>query len=216
LSKYKTIDLSAYKTVAVASVRFINVELDNLEKVCIQASEVLNCIAVGISTALNDRIPYKNTPILIETVGAFGMEKTAKQLPAIPYAGITMAGISWGISGSLAKTKAQGEVVEAKIETERMACVLSGLKAITNRIAEGEALLYALSRKLNKSLKALQSLAGKDSELSEEAGKELDTSVQLIKSLKQVIETDICNADGLLTKKSGVIFRKIEQEVQNA
>jgi len=96
-----------------------------------------------------------------------------------------------------------------------MACVLDGLKAIENRVAEGETLLYALSDKLKQSLTALQSLDGNGAELSQEAAKELDASVQLIKSIKQVIETDICDASGFLTKKSGVIFRKIEKEIHN-
>ena len=207
--------MSAYKAVAVESVRFIGVELENLEKSCIKASDVLSCVSVGISTALNDRIPYKNTPILIETVGAFGVGKTAGRLPSIPYAGITMAGICWGINGSLAKTKAQEESIEAKIEAERMARVLDALKAIENRVDEGETLLYALSEKLKKSLAALQSLAENGTGLSEEAVKELDASIRLVKSIKQVIETDICNADGFLTRKSGVVFRKIEKEIKD-
>jgi hypothetical protein len=213
LSKYKAIDLSAYKAITVESVRFINAELDNLEKTCIKASDILHCISVGINTALNDSIPYKNTPVLIELVGAFGIGKSTKQLPAIPYAGITMAGINWGISGSYAKTAAQEATVEVKIETERMACVLDRLRAVINRVDEGEVLLYALSAKLKKSLDKLQLLAGENEDLSEEAGKEIDISVRIIKSIKQVIETDICNAEGFLTKKSGIIFRKIEQEV---
>ena len=206
--------MSAYKTAAVESIRFINAELENLEKTCIQASDVLNCISVGISTALNDNIPYKNTPVLIK-VGASGIGNASKRLPAIPYAGITMAGISWGISGNLAKSKAHEASIEAKVETERMSGVLAGLKTIKKRITEGGDLLYSLSAKLKKSLEVLQSLAADDTELSSEAMKEIDTSVLLIKSLKQVIETDICNANGLLTKKSGIIFRKIEQEVKN-
>ena len=186
--------------------------MDNLEKTCIQASDVLNCISVGINTALNDNIPYKNTPVLI---GAFGLGKSFKGLPAIPYAGITMAGINWGISGSYAKTKAEEESIEIKIETERISGVLAGLKAIGKRVEEGEVLLFALSAKLKKSLGALQSLAGNDNELSVEALKELDISVHLIKSIKQVIETDICNTEGFLTRRSGIIFRKIEKEVNN-
>ena len=186
-----------------------------MEKTCIQASDILNCISVGVSTALNDRIPYKNTPVLIETIGAFGIGKTTSQLPAIPYAGITMAGISWGISGSLAKSKAEEDAVETKIETERMLSVLDGIKAIESRVTEGEALLFALSDKLKKSLNKLQAFSTEEKELSEKAVKELNTSVQLIKSIKHVIETDICNANGFLTKKSGVIFRKIQKEVKD-
>jgi hypothetical protein len=207
--------LSAYKSVTVENVRFINAGLSDLEKSCIQASDILNSVSTGISTALNDRIPYKNTPVLIEIVGAVGVGKTVKQLPAIPYAGITMAGICWGISGSLAKAKARDASVEIKIETEKMACVLDGLKAIKNRVAEGKALLYTLSGKLKKSLDALRSLDENNGSLSEKTVKEIDVSVQLVKLIKQVIETDICNADGFLTKKSGVIFRKIEKEVQD-
>jgi len=123
LSRYKTVDLSAYKAIAVESVRFIGAELDNLKKSCVQASDVLNCISVGLSTALNDRIPYKNTPILI---GAHGVGKTASQLPSIPYAGITMAGICWGINGSLAKTKAQDEAVEAQLKRKEWPAFLTG------------------------------------------------------------------------------------------
>jgi hypothetical protein len=215
LSKYRAVDLSAYKTITVETVRFISAELENLEKTCIQASDVLNCISVGINTALNDNIPYKKTPVLIATIGAFGLGKSFKGLPALPYAGITMAGINWGISGSRAKTKAEEESVETKIEAERISGVLAGLRTVEKRIKEGEALLFTLSDKLKKSLGALQSLAGNDVELSEDALKELDASVRLIKTIKQVIETDICNTDGFLTRKSGVIFRKIEKEVND-
>jgi len=215
LSKYKSIDLSAYKTITVDSIRFIGAELGNLEETCIQASDVLNCISIAVNTGLNDRIPYKDTPVVLEIIGALGARKTFKSLPAIPYAGIIMAGINWGISGSQAKTKAEEESLEAKIEIERMYSVLSGLKAIEKRIDEGEALLYALSVRLKKSLSKLQELADDDTELSEEAIRELDVSIKLIKSIKQVIETDICNADGFITKKSGVIFHKIKKEIND-
>jgi hypothetical protein len=211
--------LSAYKTITVEDISFISAELSNLEQSCIQASDVFNCVSTGITAALNDRIPYKDTPVLIEIIGAFGMGKIVKQLPNIPYAGITMAGICWGISGSSALARAREAAVEMKIEIERMACVLEGLRAIERRIAEGEALLYALSAKVKKSLNVLKSSNeikspnGEDESLSETEAKELNTSIRLVKSIKQVIETDICNADGFLTKKSGVIFRKIEKEV---
>ena len=216
LSKYKSIDLSAYKTIEIDNIRFINAELSNLEKSCIQASDVLNCISVGIHTALNDCIPYKTMPVIIEIVGAFGTNKAITQLPAIPYAGITMAGINWGISGNLAKLRAQESSVEIMIETERMACVLSGLRAIEKRVDEGESLLYALSAKLKASLEKLQSYPEEKEQLSDKILNELDISIRLIKSIKEIIETDICDAQGFLTKKSGVIFRKIGKEVCNA
>ena len=210
LSKYKEIDLSAYKSITVENINFINTEFENIKKNCIRASDILNCISVGITAAVNDRIPYSNTPILIQIVGALGVGKIIKHLP---YTGIAMAGITWGISGNLAKAKAQGEAVEIKIETERMSNVLSGIKAVKNRVIEGESLLYALSGKLKKSLDKFQSIVGDDMELTEESAQELDNSVRLIKSIKQVIETDICNADGFLTKNSGIVFRKINKEI---
>lgn len=215
LSKYKSIDLSAYKSVSIENIHFIHAELENLEKTCIKASDVLNCITAGISTAFSDRIPYNNTPVLVEITGALGVNRAAKTLPYIPYAGITMAGVCWGISGNIAKTKAQEESIETKIETERMLGIISGLRAIERRIDEGENLLFSLSKKLKYSLTVLQSLSENDSKLSDKALKEIDTSVWLIKSIKQVIETDICNANGFLTKKSGVIFRKIEKEIND-
>ena len=172
----------------------------------------MSVISVGINSALQDRIPYNDTPALVKIIGMSGIGKT---LPDIPYAGITMMGVSWGINGSLAKTKALGKSVEIKIETEQMSGVLSGIKAIEKRIDEGKVLLYVLSDKLKKSLEKFQSIVGNAETLTDEAAKELDTSIYLIKSIKQVIETDICNADGYLTKHSGVIFGKIEQEVLN-
>ena len=215
MSKYKSIDLSAYKTVTVESIRFISSEFEHLEKTCIQASDVLNCISTAINTGLNDRIPYKDTSVILEITGALSAGKTFKGLPAIPYAGITMAGINWGIAGSNAKIKAEEESVETKIETERMSGVLSGLRAIEKRVDEGKTLLFALSAKLKKSLVRLQELTYDSTELSEDAAKEFEISVKLIKSIKHVIETDICNADGFITKKSGVIFHKIEKEINH-
>jgi hypothetical protein len=207
LSKYKKIDLTAYKSVAVESVRFFNSELENLNSSCIKASDILNCVSVGISTALRDCIPYANTPVLINI---------PVQLPGIPYAGIAMAGITWGISGSLAKTNAQAQALGTRIEAERMLTVLEGLKSIEERISEGGALLYALSGKLWKSLEALQGHDGTGERLSDEAAREIDASVRLVKSIKQVIETDICSANGFLTKESGIIFRKMLKEVKGA
>jgi len=170
-----------------------------MEKSCIKASDVLNCISVGISTAVNDRIPYKDTPILIE-LGAFGSGKTAVGLPSIPYAGIAMAGISWGISGSLARTSAQEASVDTIIETEKMADILAAMKAVEKRVDEGENLLFALSGKLKKSLDRLEALTGENTDISEEVAKEIDASVLIIKSLKQVIETDICDSNGFLVR----------------
>jgi len=215
LSKFKSIDLTASKTIEIDNIRFINAELLNLEKSCIQASDVLSCISVGINAALNDCIPYKSTPVIIEIVGALGVKNTIKHLPAFPYAGITMAGINWGINGNLAKIRAQETSVEIMIETERMACVLSGLRAIERRVDEGEALLYALSAKLKMSLDKLRSIPEESKDLSEKTQNELDASIRLVKSIKEIIETDICDANGFLTKKSGVIFRKIEKEVSS-
>jgi len=207
LSKYRPIDLTAYRSVAVESVRFICAEPEDVGKTRIRASDVLGCVSVGVAAALNDRIPYKNTPVLIK----------AGSLPAIPYAGIAMAGVTWGISGSLAKARALEEAAETRIETERMARALSGLRAVENRVREGEELVYALAGKLRKSLGRLKSLAAETGgEIPEAAEKEIGVSMRLLKSLKRVIETDICDADGLLSKKSGVAFRKREREVRNA
>jgi len=208
--KYKEIDFSAYRTIKVESIRFINAELDDLEKSCIKASDVLNCISVAFKTALSDNIPYHSTPALFQIVGAFGFGNILKN---IPYAGITMAGVTWGISGSLAKSKAEGEALGIKIEAQRMADVIFGLKAIEKRILEGKTLLLVLSKKLKTSLDMFKTLAVDESELSEDALNELNNSIQLIKSIKKVIETDICNAEGFLNRNCGIVFRKIEQEV---
>jgi len=89
------------------------------------------------------------------------------------------------------------------------------LIAVEKRVDEGEGLLFALSGKLKKSLDRLESLTGGNTGISEESAKEIDASVQIIKSLKQVIEADICDSNGFLVRKSGVVFRKIEQEVLN-
>jgi len=205
--------LTAYKAVSVESIRFINTEMKNLETARIRASDILGCVSAGVSAALSDSIPYKNTPALIRIAGALGAGKNARGMPAIPYAGITMAGVNWGISGSLARGRALEASAEAGIETEKMARVLAGLKAIRKRAAEGEALLHTLSGKLRKSLDTLQSADRGGGALPETAAKEIDVSIRLVRSLKQIIETDICNAGGFLSRKSGVIFRKIKQEV---
>jgi hypothetical protein len=216
LSHFKIIDLSSFKDIQVERVSFIKQELDLLEKSSIKASDVLSCLSVGINTAVHDRIPYKDTPPLFRSLGAFINPKTSFILPNIPYAAITMAGLSWGISGDAAKTCAKMTAADIAHETEKMRPVLTECKALINRITEGRTLITTVTGKLRTVLKPLQETPPVSGEtLSDSLAENIETAISLTKALKQVIEVDIVNGNGLLTKESGVVFQKIAKEHLN-
>jgi len=188
LAKYSTIDLTEYKSFDISNIR----------------------ISAYDNTAFINSMLRKKTSILNEAICDIGLLKITKGLNSNPYAGILMTGITLGMNGHFVKTKAEEVSTGTKVKIERMVYVLSELKAIQKRITEGESLLYALSRKLKASLWTLQTLACKEDELSEEASKEIDISISLIKSIKRLIETEIFDTNGFLSEKSAAIFRKIE------
>jgi hypothetical protein len=215
LLQFKTIDLSPFRNIQVEHITFLKNNLDTMEMSCIRASDMLSCLSVGINTAVNDRIPYKETPPLLQTIGAFGIKtQPTVSLPYIPYAAITMAGISWGLSGNIAKVQAETNAVAVSRETKKMKSVLPGFNALLERISEGENLIIALTGKLRKVLAGLQPLSENRKATTVIAG-QIETTITLTKALKQVIETDICTGNGLLTSESGVLFHKIQEEYTN-
>jgi hypothetical protein len=208
LSRFKQVDLSAFRDIQIENIAFINSEFDTLKTSCIKASDVLSCLSIGVNTAVCDRIQYKNTPPLIRAIGAFGFKpQTAVRLPDISYAAITLAGFSWGISGINAKIQSETSAIQVSCEIEKMESVLTGFKALAARIAEGEKLLSGLTDRLRLVLMELKLLPG-----SPEVEKKIDSAISLTRALKQIIETDICTGNGLLTPESGVLFRSIQKE----
>jgi hypothetical protein len=211
LSRFKNVGLSSFKDIQVEHIGFLENEIAVLETSCIKASDVLSCLSVGVNTAVNDRIPYKDTPPIMRSVGAFGIKEVpGSGLPNIPYAAIALAGISWGLSGSMAKSAAEAGAVLLEREKEKMKAVLSGFKALSDRITEGESLITALAGKLKAVLKTLGTPEKEANQTARTAG--IEAAISLARALKQVIETDICTGNGMINALSGVVFHKIRKE----
>jgi hypothetical protein len=213
LSQFITVDLSSFKDIEIEDIQLFNTERIALEESVIKASDVLSCLSAGVNTAVHDRFPYKDTPPIFQTVGAFGLKKVTftglPHIPAelIPHAGITMAGITWGMSGSAAKLQAETNAVYVSREIEEMKPIETGFKALLERIGEGESLINTLTGKLRLLLMELESLPE-----SEENANLIANAVSLTRALKQVIEVDICSGNGLLSPESGVLFHTIRKE----
>ena len=208
LSNFISVDLSLFKDIQVERIRFFSTELTGLKESVIKASDVLSCLSVGVNTAVHDRFPYKDTPPIFQTIGAFGLKPLPTNgLPYIPYTAITMAGLTWGISGNMAKTQAETNAVYASSEIEKMKPVETGFDALIECIAEGEKLIGALTGKLRLLLAELKLLPESD----KTAGR-IENAIALTKALKQIIEVDICDGNGLLTPQSGVLFHAIRKE----
>jgi hypothetical protein len=214
LSRFRNIDLSSFRDIQIEHISFFTRELNDLEKSCIKASDVLSCLSAGVNTAVHDRFPYKRMPPLIQTAGLFGGAKPSiSGLPDISYAALAMAGLTWGISGGKAKTLARASAAQLSCETEKMESVLAGCTALLERIGEGEHLIASLTEKLRIVLTFLQSSSAPvTNEASPETAAYIETAVSLTRALKQVIETDVCGGDGLLTAESGIVFSKIKKE----
>lgn len=207
LSKFISVDLSSFKDIQVEHIQFFSNELTGLNDSVVKASDILNCLSAGVNTAVNDRFAYKDTPPIFQNIGAFGLRIPSNGLPPIPYAAITMAGLAWGISGSSAKLQAETNAVYASTEIEKLKQVETGFDALIERITEGETLIGALTGKLRLLLSELKLLP----ESAETAGR-IETAIALSKTLKQIIEVDLCDGNGLLTPQSGVLFHAVRKE----
>jgi hypothetical protein len=208
LLPFKSIDLSSFTDTQVEHISFFTHELDTLKESVIKASNVLSCLSIGVTTAVNDRIPYKDTPPILKDIGLSGMKvNPASDLPAVSHAAIMMAGLSWGISGSTAKTQAENNAVHITHTTKKMEQTLAGFDALLDRITEGENLIKALTEKLRQALSLLP-----DTSDGHEPAASIETAISLVRALKKIIETDICTDNGLLTAESGVLFRKVQKE----
>jgi hypothetical protein len=208
LSRFKNIGLSSFRDMQVEHISFLKDEIALLETSCIKASDVLSCLSVGINTAVNDRMPYKDTPPLVQSVGAFGIKEIpGNGLPNIPYAAIALAGISWGLSGNAAKSAAEADAVLLDREKEKLKAVLAGFRAMGDRITEGESLIAMLTGKLKT---VLEKLTQPEKETVQTA--DIEAAIALTRALKQVIETDICTGNGMINAQSGVVFHKIRKE----
>ena len=208
LSNHIKVDLSSFNDIQIEQINIFSNELIGLKESVIKASDVLSCLSVGVNTAVNDRFQYKDTPPIFQTIGAFGIKKFPHStLPNIPYAAITMAGITWGLSGSNARLQAETNAIYASNEIEKMKLVESGFEALVSRINEGEKLINILTEKLLNALTVISTLPEKDETMNQ-----IENVLALTRALKQVIEVDICCGNGLLTPESGVMFHAVRKE----
>jgi hypothetical protein len=94
-----------------------------------------------------------------------------------------------------------------------MKSVLTGFKAMLTRIDEGETLISGLTERLRSTLDGLKKIPGVSTKNMNAATlRTIETAVSLTRSLKEIIETDIIGGNGLLTRTSGVLFKKIRKE----
>jgi hypothetical protein len=85
-----------------------------------------------------------------------------------------------------------------------------GFDAVLERIAEGEKLIEALTGKLRLALAGL-----KPPPDSPETPGRIENAVALARALKELIEVDLCDRNGLLTPQSGVLFYAVRKEYVN-
>jgi hypothetical protein len=207
LSPFQRIDLSPFRDMQVEHISFLR-RVDTRKEPVIRASDVLSCLSTGFAAAANDRFPYKDTPALLKGLGALGANvKPAFELPAIPYAALTITGLSWGINGSAAKVRAETNALRIMRAVKKMEKTLTGLDAILDRVAEGENLIHVLTGKLREVLSVLRGAPD-----GPETQAAIQTAISLTRVLKEIIETDICTPNGLLNAESGVRFQKIHKE----
>jgi hypothetical protein len=119
------------------------------------------------------------------------------------------------LSGNTAKLQAETNAVAVSHETEKIKSVVTGFNALLERISEGENLIIALTEKLRKVLARLQPIS-ENNKVIAVLTVYIEAAISLTKALKQVIETDICTGNGLLTSESGVLFHKIQEEYGKA
>jgi len=130
-----------------------------------------------------------------------------------PYTTVMSAGLNWGISGSRELTNAEASAADLNRETEKMKTVLANIKCFINRLNEGKQLITVLSSKLEPLLVQLeQETVNKKGLIPLETINKIEVAISLTRTLKRIIDVDVCVENGKLTKEAGVLFHTLTEE----
>lgn len=198
LIEYKNVHLSKLKNGTAGKVQYLNKDMRDFFDVYNKDTDRISML----SKKLNSGINKINASLDLQRLGAFGMSGSMLNNSI----SLLTQSISFAVGGSRAKDKAQKVASTVRIERERMEETITLCRNLRKRIAEGSSVLNRLS---NDMTHVMEDLAQDQESSAQESS--IEKLLLLSKTMKRVIDIDICTTEGVLLEKAGLLYTEVNK-----
>jgi len=198
LIEFKNVHLSKLKNGTAGKVQYLNKDMRDFFDVYNKDTDRISML----SKKLNSGVNKINASLDLQRLGAFGMSGSMLNNSI----SLLTQSISFAVGGSRAKDKAQKVASAVRIERERMEETITLCRNLRKRIAEGSSVLNRLSNDMTHVMKCL----AQDQESSAHESS-IEKLLLLSKTMKKVIDIDICTTEGVLLEKAGLLYTEVNK-----
>lgn len=198
LIEFKNVHLSKLKNGTAGKVQYLNKDMRDFFDVYYKDTDRISML----SKKLNSGVNKINASLDLQRLGAFGMSGSMLNNSI----SLLTQSISFAVGGSRAKDKAQKVASAVRIERERMEETITLCRNLRKRIAEGSSVLNRLSNDMTHVMKGL----AQDQESSAHESS-IEKLLLLSKTMKRVIDIDICTTEGVLLEKAGLLYTEVNK-----
>lgn len=198
LIEYKNVHLSKLKNGTAGKVQYLNKDMRDFFDVYNKDTDRISML----SKKLNSGVNKINASLDLQRLGAFGMSGSMLNNSI----SLLTQSISFAVGGSRAKDKAQKVASAVRIERERMEETITLCRNLRKRIAEGSSVLNRLS---NDMTHVMEDLAQDQESSAQESS--IEKLLLLSKTMKRVIDIDICTTEGVLLEKAGLLYTEVNK-----
>lgn len=198
LIEFKNVHLSKLKNGTAGKVQYLNKDMRDFFDVYNKDTDRISMLSKNLNSGINKI----NASLDLQRLGAFGMSGSMLNNSI----SLLTQSISFAVGGSRAKDKAQKVASAVRIERERMEETITLCRNLRKRIAEGSSVLNRLS---NDMTHVMEDLAQDQESSAHESS--IEKLLLLSKTMKRVIDIDICTTEGVLLEKAGLLYTEVNK-----
>lgn len=198
LIEFKNVHLSKLKNGTAGKVQYLNKDMRDFFDVYNKDTDRISMLSKNLNSGINKI----NASLDLQRLGAFGMSGSMLNNSI----SLLTQSISFAVGGSRAKDKAQKVASTVRIERERMEETITLCRNLRKRIAEGSSVLNRLS---NDMTHVMEDLAQDQESSAQESS--IEKLLLLSKTMKRVIDIDICTTEGVLLEKAGLLYTEVNK-----
>ncbi len=198
LIEFKNVHLSKLKNGTAGKVQYLNKDMRDFFDVYYKDTDRISMLSKNLNSGINKI----NASLDLQRLGAFGMSGSMLNNSI----SLLTQSISFAVGGSRAKDKAQKVASAVRIERERMEETITLCRNLRKRIAEGSSVLNRLS---NDMTHVMEDLAQDQESSAHESS--IEKLLLLSKTMKRVIDIDICTTEGVLLEKAGLLYTEVNK-----
>jgi len=198
LIEFKNVHLSKLKNGTAGKVQYLNKDMRDFFDVYYKDTDRISMLSKNLNRGINKI----NASLDLQRLGAFGMSGSMLNNSI----SLLTQSISFAVGGSRAKDKAQKVASAVRIERERMEETITLCRNLRKRIAEGSSVLNRLS---NDMTHVMEDLAQDQESSAQESS--IEKLLLLSKTMKKVIDIDICTTEGVLLEKAGLLYTEVNK-----